>query len=903
MINRINDQIILQTKLHRPRVTADLVHRPRLKALLNDGLDQPLILVAAPAGFGKSTLLTAWLETCSRPNAWISLSEADNDLGVFLAYFLGAIETLFPGSLPETQSFLTSVTLPAVPVIAGSLINELDELGGDFILVLDDYQLIHELSIHELLDSLLQYPPPGMHLVIASRQDPLLSLTMLRARHQIAEIRGQDLRFSKAEIADFVQRTTGLSLAADALDVLADKTEGWATGLRLAALSFRYSADKEKDFTRLHAENRYVTDYLLSEVLSKVSPSMRNFLLKSSILDQVCAPLGEALIGADDPECEPQAYLDWLEQAQMFTVALDAQGEWYRYHHLFQELLREQLAREAGPTEIDALHARASAWYNSQGALEESLHHALLGHDIPAAVRLIAEQRHALMNAEQWQLQDRILHMFPAEAVTSYPDLLLMTAEITTLKRTGWAHFMALLDQAEGLLAQMADQPERAAQLQGEIDALRSLYSYETATDPESAIAFAQRSLAATPRAWYYVRAYAWLYLAAAYQAVGQLDHAYAVLAKGQQEDVTQNGAVHARLVGSRCFVAWMAGDLPAVAQGAARLRTVSERHKRYESLVWAHYLLCSAAYERNDLAAAEKHALAVEKMRYLGRPMAYLQSAFIYASIYQARGQAGQARRKISMAFAFLNETHSEGLAPLAQAFQAELALMRDDLDTTRHWATTIGPFLPLTFLPYFHIPQLTLPKILLAQETADSREQADALLYELRTFITASHNTRATLQVLALQAMLYDAQGAEPAALAHLQQALSLAEPGGSIRLFVDLGPRLASLLRRLEPVGVDVGYINQILNAFGRPTAADPHRSDSDSATREMAWIEQLTKREHEILLLLGQRLTDKEIAQMLFISHLTVKRHAATIYQKLHVTGRREAVVEAIRLGLL
>ena len=412
--------------------------------------------------------------------------------------------------------------------------------------------------------------------------------------------------------------------------------------------------------------------------------------------------------------------------------------------------------------------------------------------------------------------------------------------------------------------------------------------------DPENAIVFAQRSLVNTPRTWYYIRSYAWLYLAVSYQAIGQLDRAYAVLAEGQPEDLAQNGNVHARLAGSRCFVEWMVGDLPAVAQGAADFLTVAERHQRRESLVWAHYLLCSVAYEHNDLTTAEAHAKAVQKMRYVGRPMAYLQSAFIYALIFQARGQADQAQRKLEMALTFLSETHSEGLMHLVQAFQAELAVMQGDLDVTRHWATTIGPFLPLTMMPYFHVPQLTLPKILLAQDAPDSLDQAATLLSQLQAFVTDTHNTRVTIQGLTLQAMLNDAQGNEQAALTLLQQAISLAQPGGFIRLFVDHGPRLVTLLKRLRHVGGDSDYTGQILQAFGQP---------GSTLDLQTELIELLTAREHEILTLLEQRLTDKEIAQALVISHLTVKRHTSTIYQKLQVNGRREAVAKAIRLGLL
>ncbi len=903
MITSIRHQVLLHTKLHRPRVTADLVDRPRLKGLLHSGLDHPLILVAAPAGFGKSTLLSAWLDTSDLPHAWISLAEAENDLGVFLAYFLAAMQTLFPDALPETRAFLTGINLPPVGVIASSLINELDGLERDFILVLDDYHIIREQPVHELLSLLLQHPPQGMHLVIATRQDPPLPLGVLRARNQVAEIRGQDLRFSRAEIAEFVQRTLGAPLADEALTVLAEKTEGWAVGLRLAMLTLRHSGDVESQLPGLHAENRYVLDYLMSEVLSYVPPTMLRFLLKTSILDQVCGPLVEEVIGPDDPECQPQECLAWLEQADMFTIALDSHGEWYRYHHLFQELLRNELARQASAGEIATLHARASAWYARQGLLEEALHHALLGHDTPAAVRLLAEHRHALMDSEQWQLHERTLRMFPADTVAEYPDLMLIAAWMARLGRFDSAHVLELADRAESLAAQMPDRPEHAVHLRGEIDTLRVIVACESARAPENVIALAQRALATTPRAWYYVRSTAWLYLAVAHQMAGRLDQAYAALAEGQPEDVAQNGAVRARVAGSRCFVEWMAGDVQAISQGAAHMLAVGETHHRHESLGWAHYLLSTVAYQRNDLTAAEAHVRALEDLRYMGRPMTYLQSAFIYASICQARGQPGQAQQKLDLAFAFLSETRSEGLVPLAQAFQAELSVMQGDLAAARHWATTIGPFLPLTLMPYFYAPQLTLPKFLLVHDTPASHEQAAAALSRLHAFVTATHNTRFTIEVLALQALLHDAQRDERAALALLQLAVSLAEPGGFIRLFVDLGPRLASLLARLRPTGVAPAYMGQILQAFGQPTPVAPRPKAAVSPMNRSELIEPLTDRELEVLALLAQRLSNKEIARALVISPLTVKRHATTIYSKLQVNGRREAVAKAIRLGLL
>jgi LuxR family maltose regulon positive regulatory protein len=902
---------LIRTKFYRPSLPSDLVDRPRLIDQINRGLDRPLTLVTAPAGYGKSILVSSWLKACERPSAWLSLDETMDDLGVFLAYFVTAIQTVFPGALQRTHMLLTAVNLPPFGVLTGSLINELDELERDFVMVLEDYHAIHQQKIHDLLAALLQPPAKHMHLVLITRKDPPLAQSILLARHQVAEVRLRDLRFSADEIAAFMKNALETSLPDEAIAPLAEQTEGWITSLRLAALALRYSPDAKSKMAELRAleRNHNLTDYLLSEVLSQTSPAIEDFLLKTAILDRMCGPLCAALLGHDDLEGGGQTRLEWLEQNNLFTVALDNERRWYRYHHLFRSLLRNRLEQRYDADEIAQLHTLASAWFAGQGLLEEALQHALLGHDTPTAVRLMAEHRHALMDSEQWQLHERTFRIFPAETVATHPDLLLMAAWRSRLGGFDATHVLDLVGRADSLVVQMADQPEHAMHLRGEIDTLRAIMAYEAATDPETVIALARRALATTPRAWYYVRSSAWLYMACAHQMVGALDRAYAAVAEGEPEDVAENGAVRARVVASYCFIEWMAGDLQAMSQGAAHLVAVGETHHRSESLGWAHYLRAGAAYQRNDLPAAEAHARAVEEIRYLGRPMAYVQSAFIYASICQARGLPEQARQKLDQTFAFLKETRGEGLLPLAQAFQAELAARQGDLGATNHWAMTIGPHVPLTAMSYFYAPQLALPKILLLQDTAVSREQAAEALSRLHAFVTSIHNTRFTIEVLALEALLRHAQGNEHSALAALEQAVTLAQPRGFIRVFVDLGPNMADLLGRLAAKGaasVSRDYVENILCAFPAQRSSpqpQPVKPPAAGAAAQAAMIEPLTRRELEILELLAQRMTAQEIAQKLVVSDQTVKRHRANVYQKFGVHSRRDAITAAVALGIL
>jgi len=901
---------LLRTRFYRPSLPSDLVDRPRLNDQLNCSSDRPLTLVTAPAGYGKSILVSAWLSTCERPSAWLSLDETVDDLGVFLAHFVAAIQMIFPDALRQTQTLLTAISLPSLGVLAGSLINELDEVEHDFVMVLDDYHTIHQRDIHDLLTLLLRPPAQHMRLVLITRKDPPLPKSALLAGNQMTEVRHADLRFSAGETATFIQNALGSPLPNEAVALLAEKTEGWIASLRLAALTLRSRPDADSRVAELRAleRNRNLTDYLMSEVLARTPPDVADFLLQTAILDRMCSPLCAALLGRADPEMDALSRLEWLEQNNLFTVSLDNERRWYRYHHLFRSFLQNRLEQGYAAGEVALLHIRASAWFAGQGLLEEALQHALLGHDTPAAVRLMAAHRHALMNTEQWQLHRRAFNMFPAETVSAHPDLLLMAAWMARLGGFSAAHVLDLASRAENFVAQMADQPEHAVYLRGEIDALRTAVAYEAATDPETVIALARRALATTPRAWYYVRSTIWLYLPAAYQMAGRLDRAYAAVAEGEPEDVAEDGAVRARVAAARCFVQWMTGDLQAMPQDAAHLLEVGEKHQRRESLGWAHYLFSSAAYQRNDLLAAEAHAQALEEIRYVSRPMAYVQGAFIYASICQARGLADQARQKLDQAFDFLRETRSEGLLPLAQAFRAELAMRQGDLGAAGRWAATVGPHLPLTAMAYFYAPQLALPKILLAQDTPASRDQAAEALSRLHAFVTSIHNTRFAIEVLALEALLYQVQGNERSALAALEQAVTLAQPGGFVRVFVDLGPNMAALLGRLAAVsaagvaGATREYVEQILRVFPAVhSSPQPQPGKQPSAQTDM--IEPLTPREQEILELLAQRMTAKEIAQKLVVSDQTVKRHRVNVYQKLGVHTRRDAIAAAVALGVL
>ena len=469
--------MLLRTKFHRPLAPQDLLVRPRLIDKLNQALHHPLTLISAPAGYGKSVLMSSFLQTCSLPSAWLSLDEQDDDLRVFLDYFLTALDALFAGALRHTQSLLAGTNLPPVAVIADSLVNELAELESEFILVLDDVHVLRTADIYTLLAALLRHPLPRMHLLLLTRHDPPLELGVLRAYDQLSEIRGRDLRFTAGETATFMGRAIAIHLSDETLAMLAERTEGWAVGLRLAALMLghgrdhndgdRSGGDADHQIAQLRAGNRYVVDYLMSQVLARIPPELEDFLLKTSILDTLCGPLCDAIMDAEDATSRGQANLQRLEEMNLFTMSLDEERLWYRYHHLFHDLLRSRLGHVSDADEIAMLHLRASAWYAKHGRIEEALRHALAGGDTPGAVQVIAQHRHHLVNTEQRPRLERWLAVFPEATMAQHPDLLLAKIWSDRTGRSDARTAAVQIEQVQALIDHMTGEPERARQFQG----------------------------------------------------------------------------------------------------------------------------------------------------------------------------------------------------------------------------------------------------------------------------------------------------------------------------------------------------------------------------------------------------------------------------------------------------
>jgi LuxR family maltose regulon positive regulatory protein len=918
---------LIRTKMQPPRLPADLIHRRRLLDRLQAGLDRKVTLISAQAGAGKTTLLGQWLDECPQPSAWLSLDEHDNDLIVFVSYLVGAIRTVIPDACEKTLSLLGAGQPPPLRVIATSLVNELDELtvvlssNGDdstdslkeggrsqtgarsmsgLVLALDDYQAITDPAIHELMSILIRHLPRSVHLALATRSDPPLPLPQLRARGEMTEFRFVDLRFTPQETDAFLKGAVGREVSAETASLLAEKAEGWIVGLRLASLSMRVLSDDKAFAQRFRgASSTLIVEYLLKEVLAQQSPEIQDFALRTSVLDRFCAPLCQVL--TEIPAERSQQIIDRMAGANLFVVPLDGEGKWYRYHHLFRDLLRPRLAKQYGTTVVSELHAQAGAWYAENGLIDEALDHLLAASHSTEAAGLVARHRTEMMNQAMWSRLERWLRRFSPDVIDQYPDLLILKTWLL-YHQNRYAELPASLERLEASLARVALAPDTLDHLQGEIDALRSLLAY-FAVDAPATIAHAQGALEKTRPDLWIVRSLARLTLAGALQMKGDLPGAYAAIYDAFAQEEVSSPAFKATLLVTACNIHWIAADLQGLAQAAGQCIELSDGAESPEMGNYGHYHLGRALYEHSNLTGAERHFSTVWKQPYLSYGDCFLYAACGLILTYQAQGRAQKARAAAQSVVDFMLETGNTTLLPQARAFQAELALMQGRVATAGQWAAQLDPVPPLSPAYGIFSPHLTLVKVWLAQNTPTSREQAGDLLDRLQTFFASIHNSRFFIETLALQALLRSAEGDPTGCLTALKQAITLAEPGGFIRLFVDLGPSMARPLDQLRDQSVAPVYIARILAAFETRDASLAAEGGRAGRARDESLVDPLTPRELEVLALLARHLTNRQIAEELVISPGTVKTHTLRIYRKLDVGGRQQAVARAQELDLL
>ncbi len=914
---------ILYTKLHPPPIASHIVPRTRLIEVLENGARNPMTLIAAPAGYGKSILASQWLDVSDLPGAWVSLGKSDNDLRLFLNYFFEAIANLFPQHPLKAKSLLNATELPSASAISRYLLNDLVPLSERFILALDDFHLIHNPKIHDFVEELLVHPSPIMHLALITRRDPPLPLTSLRSRGMLTEITTSHLRFTVSETKSFLERFLHMAIADKTAQILEEKIEGWVTGLHLAALSIKDEADQERLTAGLLETPQYVQDYLFQEVISHVPPEIRPYLLQTAILDRFCAPLCGALAEADSCRSETekgvkgQEFIDWLMKTKLFIISLDTRNRWFRWHHLFQDILQNHLMQGCSAEEIAKLHLQASEWFERQDLIDEAIHHMLAAGETLRAAEIVELHRHDEMNQDRWYVIGRWLGLLPPEIIRQRPVLLLAQA----WQRFNQFRLLEIPPILERVSALIEDEPVDASVL-GELDFHWGYLSIWLDGDGKAALKRLAHARNRLPEKYREFAAEIEFDMALARQMIGEGDSAIASLDERMRTAIAPNAMLTTRLVGAKVFICLMSGDLSSARPAAQQMRSVARNDGNIEIMAWGDYLtglIYIQSYRLNE--ALKSFRSATEEKEILHRKAA-VETLTGLVLTYQALHRIDDAVNSMNQLLAFALETADPQHVAAAESCRARLALLLGDLASADSWAQSFDaePHAPGALF-WLEVPLITQARVRIATGIREGLESALVSLDSLRQQGTAMHFTCLTIEIDVLQSVALEKLERTGEALKTLEEVVALAQPGGWIRPFVEAGPVMAGLLTRLSRQNIAVAYIDRILAAFpdAAPTSPVPdlpstkgnHRGESETVAQfenrkskiENSLVEPLTNRELDVLELLAQRFQNKEIADKLSISTVTVKSHLKNIYQKLGVTGRRQAVEKAKKISIL
>jgi len=903
---------LLETKLYLPKWSADRVSRSRLIDRIYP--QRKLTLISAPAGFGKTTLLAEWVAAVpTRRIAWVSLDQSDNDPAVFWTYLITALQNIQPSLGGRSLWLLQSPQPPPIESILMTLLNELTAVEADVVLILDDYHAIETPTIHRGISFLLSHLPAHMHLIIASRADPPLSLARLRSHGELTELRVSDLRFTPDEAAAFLNRVMGLAISAVEVSALEQRTEGWIAGLQLAALSLKGREDIPDFVAAFSGDDRYIVDYLLEEVLQQQPDRVRRFLLQTAILERLNGSLCDAVTDQNGS----QGMLETLEHGNLFIIPLDNKRQWYRYHHLFADVLQAHALME-WPERLPSLHGRASEWYEQHDLFSDAIRHALAAHDFERGAVLIEQmwptmrrrQRETMVLGWITALPDSVIRNRPVLSV-AYALVLLNDGQLDAVE--------SRLQDAERCLA--ADSQEPLAVVVTDTAQLRSLpasianaraYRAQALWDVSSTITYAQQALELLPEDEEYERGTTAALLGLAYWTSGRPEAGYRSFAEGlaifKQMGLTQIA------IGGTTILARMSmaqGRLHRAIHGCEQsLQLAKEQGDPVLPGTPELYLaLSEVRYEQGDLAAASQLLLSGETLR----QQASLSGVKFLWWVVQARLNAAEG--DLETALDQLQEAerlYAQAPIPIPDvrpiaALRARLWVRQGRLTEALSWARdrNLSVDDELSYLNEYE--HLTLARVLIAQY---KRDGIDNILYQVIELLTrllesaeAEERTGSIIEILVVQALAYEAKGDLAGAITSLERALTLAEPEGYVRIFAEGEIPMVQLLQEAMTRSITPTYTQQLLTAletWGKPQDVAPTVSIGSSP---QPLIEPLSQRELDVLRLLNTELSGPEIASELVVALSTVRTHTKRIYSKLNVTNRRAAVKRAAELGLL
>ena len=888
---------LLTTKLQIPRHSQKMVARPRLLDQVDKAARRRLTLVSAPAGFGKSTVLGQWLAARSVSAGWLALDERDNQTAHFLSYVIGALQTAVPDLGRAALTQLHTAPAPPLEEVLTYLLNEMAELTEDLVLVIDDYHVIESTEIDGALGFLIDYLPERMHLVIATREDPQFPLARLRARGQLGELRARDLRFTPDEAATFLNWAMELGLSGEDVAALEARTDGWIAGLQMAALSIRGREDAAEFVMTLTGSNRYIADYLVEEVLRRQPDSIRRFLLSTSILERLSTELCAAVTELE----ESAVPLETLQRNNLFVVALDDRGKWFRYHHLFRDALRAQLLREC-PEQLTALHLRASRWYAAQGQLKEAVEHATAAEDWELVAALVEAAWPTIDGTDQWAAWLGWVRPLPAELLRSRQ--VLSVAYAWALLNTGKLEAAEVqLKSAEAVVSSThTGRSEDAALLRSLPSSIAIAHAYLAIAlgKVERAEGHARRALELLPENDHHKRGQVLTLIGLSQWSTGNIEAARSCFSEFMHMMRVAEDLASAT---SAVFVlADLNVELGRLHEAMQVYRDGLRRAERRETrLLGTEDIYRGMAELHLQWGALETAGELLQKGERLGErgsmPDWERRLLVAQARLRVSEGEPEAALELLEEAQDLFIRTPLPIPRPL-DALRAEIWVRQGQLEPAQAWAAGKGLTAETKMAYLTQFDHLVYAKLLISrvreQRDGTTLEQAETLLTGIRQAAEAGGRTGRLIEALVSTALLHEAAGESDAALEAVERALSLGEPEGYHMVFALEGEPMERLLRAAQGRCTHTEYIGKLL-------AANPGTRGSTSEVQRL--LEPLSERELEVLRYLGSDLSGPEIARELFVSLNTLRTHTKNIYSKLGVNGRRIAVRRAGELALL
>lgn len=870
---------VLTTKFYTPSIRPNLVARPRLIERMNIAEHVKLTLVSAPAGYGKSTLAGEWVNQKGIPAAWLTLDKNDNNLNRLITYIIAAIRTVFPDFGEMTLAALQMDQPLAPNTILTSLINEINRTSNQLMLVLDDYHNITDHQVHEAISYLLDFLSEFVHLVILTRSDPPIPLGRLRAQGQLVEIRVNDLSFTSEETTAFLNETMGLGLSSELIRSLEERTEGWITGLQLAALSLKELDSQQigEFITKFTGGHHYIVDYLLEEVLARQPDSLRDFLLRTSVLERLTGDLCNALTGRADG----QDMLESLDRGNLFLLPLDDMRRWYRYHRLFADLLQQRLRQEQGYSARN-LHRQASDWFEKNRFIFEAMQHALKAKDFERVAEQMEQVGWELFTRGEMAAIIRWISALPKEILSSRPELSVLYA---------WAMAKSgQLDDVEPCLQGVDTQT-----MKGEVAAVRA-YVSGVHGNLSQAVELAQTALANLPEENFHMRAIVTQNLGVAYHWIGDPISAIQTLTKAVELTRLANQKFQTlttlAILGRAHEMQGNLHKAREIYQNAITLGSeASQEPVPFAGM--AYVGMARLQYEWNDLEGAMYNAREGIRLSKTGGFMAYQIFGYaILARIYEAKGDHDRADEMLQKAEWLGQGSEYDLVLALVSEMRIRMWIRQGNLSAAEDWARAHLLSSVDELNAASEIEQIAVARVLVAQDRFD---QALNLLTQLLDTAQAANRMENVLKILILLALVYQSERKTASALSVLERVLALAKSEGYRRIFIDQGEAMERLLRRAGTQGIEPQFVAKLLPEFDQSSAGP------GMITQPL--IEPLSRRQLEVLNLLADGLSNEEIAEKLVITVGTVKAHTANIYRKLNVNSRLQAVARARELEIL